>query len=89
MLLFLPHRDKAEKKHKHSRRYVHILTVSVSPRRQHSGQTGGRVGGCSPDDGGRNLCTEEDAQVADGVGGKHPDDGEGNGEVFIQCARGI
>lgn len=38
-----------------------------------------------PNDSGCDLCTEEDAQVADCVGGKHADDGEGDREVLIQC----
>lgn len=43
----------------------------------------------SPDDGGGDFGTEEDAQVADGVGGEHADDGEGNREVPIQRIRAL
>lgn len=39
---------------------------------------------CLPDHSGRDLSTEENAQVADCVGGEHTDDGKGDGEVFIQ-----
>lgn len=63
----------------------HVTHPGRRPRRVHNAVVVWSQGAL-PDNGGCDLSTEEDAQVADGMGREHPDDGEGDGEILLESA---